>query len=110
MSNHDTDPEEQSLETSFEVYDHQIQWIRRPRICQMEVSFQLEISDLELKSTQMLQLLEARTRKEDQQIIRILRHIKIDIGHDYALQRAWKYLDKNTPLIIAHHSNWCLPY
>ena len=42
----------------------------------------------------MLQLLEARTEKEPQQIIKSLRHVKSDIGHDYALERAWKYLDK----------------
>ena len=60
----------------------------------MKRAFQLEISDLKLNSTQLLQLLEARTEKEPQQIIRSLRHIKTDIGHDYALRRAWKYLDK----------------
>ena len=57
-------------------------------------AFQLEVSDLKLNSTQLLQLLEARTEREPQQIIKSLRHVKTDIGHDYALQRAWKYLDK----------------
>ena len=57
-------------------------------------AFKIETSDLKLKSTQMLQLLEARTEKEPQQITTSLRHIKTDISHDYALERAWKYLDK----------------
>ena len=51
-------------------------------------AFQFEISDLKLNSTQMLQLLEARTEKEPLQIIKSLRHVKSDIGHDFALQMA----------------------
>ena len=57
-------------------------------------SFQLETSDLKLNSTQMLQLLEARTEKEPQQIVKNLRYVKIDIGHDYDLQMAWECLDQ----------------
>ena len=57
-------------------------------------SFQLEISDLQLNSTQVFQLLEARTEKEPQEIIKNLRHVKMAIGHDYALQMAWECLDQ----------------
>ena len=42
----------------------------------------------------MLQLLEARTEKEPLHIIKSLRHVKSDIGHDFALQMAWECLDE----------------
>ena len=42
----------------------------------------------------MLQLLEAQTEKEPLQIIKSLRHVKSDIGHDFALQMAWECLDE----------------
>ena len=52
----------------------------------------------------MLQLLEARTEKEPQHIIKNLRHVKMDIGHDYALEMAWECLDEkySTDHVMAH--------
>ena len=71
-------------------------------------SFQLETSDLKLNSTQMLQLLEARTEKEPQQIVKNLRYVKIDIGHDYALQMAWECLDQRYSTDHTPSQNSCL--
>ena len=54
----------------------------------------IETENLQLTSTQQLQLLEVRTELEPLQMIKEHKYVQIELGPDIALEMVWDSLDK----------------
>ena len=60
----------------------------------MKKALAIELQNIQLSSTQQIQLLEERTELEPNQVIKDLRCIQIELGPDIALDMVWDTFDK----------------